>query len=81
MLGDFQNSIQQINTDSACSSDEEEITGLISQGIDPIFTTPVKDDSGEMTEEQKEEETERLLDLLERLEKTGIVKVLSSDNQ
>lgn len=59
------------------SSDEEylEKHGLEDQSLSKDSSNDV-----EMTEEEKEREAERLLDLFDRLEKTGVVKVLRKDD-
>jgi hypothetical protein len=60
--------------DLGSSSDEEVIKKDGMSGIDPVTAQIIESspDSNEMTEAEKEEESKRLLELFERLEKTGI---------
>lgn len=60
------------------SSDEEEIFSKQEAGFNPI--TGIAEEGipagADMTEEEKEQEKKRLLELFEKLEKTGVMKVL-----
>lgn len=52
------------------SSDEEFV------GLDPITGKEAHDQTVDMTEEEKEAETEKVLDAMEKLEKTGFFKIM-----
>lgn len=60
------------------SSDEEEIFNSQEAGFNPI--TGMAEEGipagADMTEEEKEQEKQRLLELFEKLEKTGVMKVM-----
>ncbi|PJF20115.1 hypothetical protein PSACC_00070 [Paramicrosporidium saccamoebae] len=60
--------------DLGSSSDEEAVRKDGMSGIDPVTAQTIKNshESNEMTETEKEEESKRLLELFDRLEKTGI---------
>lgn len=81
MLGKYQADIDALkcrdNLD--LSSDEDAMTNDQTAGINPV--TGAEDSEmapagADMTEEEKEAERDRLIDLFERLEKTGVMKVM-----
>lgn len=83
MLGAYQGELQAMAGKSKptedLSSDEDEFWERKLEGINPVTgqaqdTLPTAGE--DMTEEEKEAESKRLLDLFDRLDKTGIIKAI-----
>jgi hypothetical protein len=65
-------------TENLWSSDEEDLKNEGRNAIDLIEENKfeISSDSQEMNEQEKEEEAERLIELLNRLERSGIVRII-----
>lgn len=87
LLGQMQQAIQNFSSSHMnedqddLSSDEEAMCDERSRGINPVTGIPFAQNtaSDEMTEEEKEAEAERLIQLFDRIERTGVMKVYRPD--
>lgn len=85
LLGDLPRAFQRtddLEGSSSYSSDEEEIRSGALERIDPLSGQVSSRPAGvvEMTEEEREAESQRLFDVLDRMEKSGAVRIIREDS-